>query len=271
MRTSPRLGVLPRVLVGAIVAVLLLGLGRAVDLGALSTVANGDAPANVPPLADVPASDPGAGFAAPVAPLGKPLVADVLLTSRAPIPADKIGQVDRLPEIAAVERFRYGTVDMAGAKVPAYGVTPSTFRNWAVPATAASDGFWRSLANGEAAASFQTAKDLNLPLGARLPIGAGRTETMRLGSFATVGFPDAEAVFADPQAAAIGLPPSSGVLISAPGDDLRSLTGMLAAVFGPGVAVRPLRELPAPPTSDPVPDETTPPSSGAAAGGLPGS
>src|SRR3954469_25310565 len=171
MRTS-RLGLLPRVLVAAIAVVLLLGLGRAVDLGALSNVANGSSSssaANVPPLADIP----GSGTVAPVAPLGKPMVADVLLTSRGPIPAEKIDQVDRLPEIAAVERFRYGTVNMAGAHVPAYGVVPSTFRNWAVPATAASDGFWRSLANGEAAASFQTAKDLNLPLGGRLPMSAG--------------------------------------------------------------------------------------------------
>ncbi len=255
MRTS-RLGVLPRVLVAAIVAVVLLGVGRAVDLGALSPVANG----STPPVPAAPAGPSPSSPSASVAPLGEPRVADVLLTSDAPIPAAQIDQVDRLPDIAAVERFRYGTVDMAGAHVPAYGVDPSTFRNWAVAAAAASDGFWRSLANGEAAASFQTAKDLNLPLGGRMPIGAARTETLRLGSFATVGLPDAEAVLAEPQADALGLPASSGVLISAPDADMRSLIGMLSAVFGPNVAVRPLRPVPPPPTPDPV-ASTTPSSS----------
>jgi cell wall-associated NlpC family hydrolase len=273
MRTSPRLGVLPRILVGAIAVVLLLGVGRAVDLGALSSVAADGRATTTPPTAGSPTADSStSGSPAAVAPLGKPVVADVLLTSNAPIPADKISQVDRLPEVTAVEPFRFGTVDLAGAKVPAYGVNPSTFRNWAVQATAASDGFWRSLANGEAAASFAAAKDLNLPLGGRLPLGAAKSETMRLGSFATVGFPDAETVLAEPQAAAIGLPPSSGLLLSAPDADLRSFLGMLSAVFGPDVAVRPLREVKAPTATNPgsTPSATASSSTGPTSTGLPG-
>lgn len=265
MPTS-RPGVLPRVLVGAIAVVLLLGIGRAVDLGALASASSKGGP---PAAAQPNSSGGGSPAGTPVAPLGKPVTPDVLLTSNAPIPADKIGQVDRLPEIAAVEPFRYGTVDLAGTRVPAYGVVPSTFRNWTVQATAASDAFWRSLANGEAAASFTTAKDLDLPLGGRLPVGAGKTATLRLGSFATVGLPDAEAVLGDQQAQAIGLPSSSGVLLSAPDADLRSLTGMLSAVFGPDVAVRPLREMPAAPVPAPVASDS-PTADPAGTGALPG-
>jgi cell wall-associated NlpC family hydrolase len=145
--------------------------------------------------------------------------------------------------------------------VPAYGVDPSGFRNWATRATAASDPFWRSIASGEISASFQTAQDLNLPLGERLPVAARNTAPMRLGSFATVGLPDAEAVLSSSRASEIGLVPDSGLLISAPDADLRQLTGALKAVLGPQVAVRPLKPLSTAPLATAT-DSATPNASG---------
>jgi cell wall-associated NlpC family hydrolase len=243
---------LPLIVLSTISVILLVGVGRAMGITPTLSVAQ-----HRPDLGIVtqptPGPDTATESAAPVAPLGQLRAADVLLTAKAPIPAATVADIRRIPGVSATEPFRYGTVNLAGNPVPAYGVDPSTFRNWAVRLTAASDAFWQSLAAGEASASFQTAKDLNLPLGAHLPIGAGTSEPMRLGSFATVGLPDAEAVLSDQRAAEIGLPPASGLLVSAPGVDLRQLTGALSAASGSGVAVRPLRELPPIPTPPPAP------------------
>ncbi len=246
------LGRLPRALLAVIVVVLLVGLARATDVLALAKASSHRAtgPLAAPAPADPSTTTVGSGQ---VKPLGALHSADVLLTADSTIPVDKIGDVSRLYGITATESFRYGTVELAGSHVPAYGVDPSSFRNWAVRATAASDGYWSSLARGEASASFQTAQDLALPLGGHVPVSARTSQDMRLGSFVTVGLPDAEAVLSDSRAAAIGLPAGSGLLISAPGSDLRVLTDALKAVLGTGVAVRPLKALPAAPTSAPVP------------------
>jgi cell wall-associated NlpC family hydrolase len=78
-------------------------------------------------------------------------------------------------------------------------------------------------------------------------------------------------VLSDQRAAEIGLPPASGLLLSAPDADLRSLTGLLATVLGSQVQVRPLRPLTteqaaatndvaATPTQTPTPTPTPSPS-----------
>ena len=245
---------------------MLAGVARATEVVALvkASTHRSTAPATAPGAASA-----GNGAAsAPVAPLGPLHSADVLLTADHTIPANAIADIARMPGVESTESFRYGTVDLAGNRVPAYGVDPSTFRSWAVQATASSTAFWSSLAGGEASASFQTGKDLNLPLGARLPIGARSSEVLRLGSFATVGLPDAEAVLSDTSAAAIGLPAGSGLLISAPSADLRVFTETLRAVSGAGIAVRPLKPLPAAPRSTPVPQDE-PSASSALPSGVP--
>lgn len=257
------LGRLPRVLLGLILVIVLIGAARATNV--LSLVRASTArPAGSTAVAGPPTATTGS---APVAPLGAAESADVLLTADHSIPASTLEAIRTMPGVQATEAFRYGTVDLAGNKVPTYGVDPSTFRNWAVKATAASDPFWSSLARGEASASFQTGKDLDLPLGARLPFTAHGSEVLRLGSFATVGLPDAEAVLSDQRAAALGLPTDSGLLVSAPGADLRVLTGTLRALYGTGVAVRPLKALPPDPTSGPVPSASASASSGATSAG----
>lgn len=245
------IGRFPRVVLALVLLVALVGVARATDVVSLIKASSRNPTAVRIVGTGQPAPTPATAPAA-VAPLGQLRSADVLLTADHPIPATTLADIKQLPGIAGTESFRYGTVDLAGNKVPTYGVNPSTFRNWAVRATAASDAFWSSLAGGEASTSFQTGKDLNLPLGARMPLTARTSQVMRLGSFATVGLPDAEAVLSDDRAAALGLPAGSGLLISAPSTDLRVLTGTLRAI-APGVAVRPLKPLPPAPTSAPVP------------------
>ena len=61
-------------------------------------------------------SDPAPSATGPaVRPLGALHSADVLLTADSAIPAAKVADISRLPGINATERFRYGTVDLAGA------------------------------------------------------------------------------------------------------------------------------------------------------------
>jgi cell wall-associated NlpC family hydrolase len=245
--TSARL---PHVLAGVLALIVALGVLRVI--GATDLVSAASHHAEVTPVAAAGAAPPSIAPTASVAPLGPLKSADVLLTSTAAIPAAKVSDLRHLPEITGTESFSVGTVHLGDANVPAYGVDPSRFRNWATRTTAESDPFWRSIASGEISASFQTAKDLNLPLGERLPVAARSTEPMRLGSFATVGLPDAEAVLSSTRASEIGLVPDSGLLISAPDADLRQLTGALKAVLGPQVAVRPLKPL----STAPLPTST---------------
>jgi cell wall-associated NlpC family hydrolase len=200
-----------------------------------------------------------------VAPLGRLVQADVLITSTRSLAPAAVAAANRLPGVQQATTFAYGTTQLLGSPVTTFGVDPSSFRDWAVATTAKSDPLWAAVANGELTTSFDAAKELNLPLGETVALAGRRTLPLRLGAFDTVGLPGADAVVSADRAASLGLPAEAGLLLSAPAANLRTLTDSLRKSFGTAATVSPLRELP------PLPVPTkAPPSAFTAAVSAPG-
>ena len=192
---------------------------------------------------------------ATVAPVGRLVTADVLITSTHSLGPAAVAKARRLPGVAQATTFAYGTTTLRGSHVTTYGVDPSSFRDWAVATTAKSDPLWAAIAGGELTTSFDAAKELKLPLGGTVAIAGRRTLPLRLrlGAFDTVGLPGADAVVSAERAASLGLPPQAGLLLSAPSANLRTLTDWLRHDFGSTASVTPLGQLPPlPPPSKPA-------------------
>jgi cell wall-associated NlpC family hydrolase len=194
--------------------------------------------AQTTPLAPVPSAAPS------VAPLGRLVQPDVLITASKALSPAAVAAARKLFGVASTTTFAYGTTQLSGARVTTFGVNPSTFRAWAAPTTAKSDPLWAAIARGELTTSFDAAKELKLPLGGTLPMTGRTTLPMRLGAFDTVGLPDADAVVSADKAQSLGLPAGAGMLVSAPAANLRTLTAALTKSFGTAASVRPLRALP---------------------------
>ncbi len=188
-----------------------------------------------------------------VAPLGRLVEADVLITSAKSLGPAAVAAAQRLPGVQQATTFAYGTTRLRGSPITTLGVDPSSFRNWAVATTAKSDPLWTAIAGGELTTSFDAAKELDLPLGGTVALAGRRTLPLRLGAFDTVGIPGADAVVSAGKAASLGLPAGAGLLLSAPAANLRTLTDSLRKSFGSAATVSPLRELPPLPQPSAVP------------------
>lgn len=207
--------------------------------------AAGATPAPVGPQADV---------AAPVAPVGRVSVAvrpfsrhitaDVLVTSTAPLaPA----AVRRLTALAGSPAYavplRQGSVRVGTSSVSVTAADPSTFRDWTPKGTAELDGVWTAMAGGELVAAHATARRLHLPLGGRIavaPAAGSGASTLRVGALATTGVPGVQLVVSDPVAAALRLPATNAVLLSAGGRDPGALAKGAQGIVGAAATVRQL-------------------------------
>ncbi|MCW2545673.1 MAG: Cell wall-associated hydrolase (invasion-associated protein)-like protein [Mycobacterium sp.] len=221
-------------------------LGLVIVLGASVSVAAAH-PQPAQARSQVAATTPLTPVATPalsVAPLGRLVQPDVLITASKTLSPAAVAKASRLSGVTLTTTFAYGTTQLSGARVTTFGVDPSTFRAWAVETTAKSDPLWKAVAQGELTTSFDAAKELKLPLGGTLPMTGRATLPMRLGAFDTVGLPDADAVVSKDKAQALGLPANAGMLVSAPAANMRTLTAALTKAFGTSASVRPLRALP---------------------------
>jgi cell wall-associated NlpC family hydrolase len=179
-----------------------------------------------------------------VAPLSKLVDADVLVTSAEPLSSQTVTRLNHLAGVTKTVSFAIGHTKIGNATLTTYAVDPSAFRAWTAAPTARSDGMWESVARGELTASFDAAKELKLPLGGRVVLNGGHDVPLRLGAIATLGLPGADAVVSSSHAGDLGLRPQTGIVLTAPHADLRTLNAAATKAAGSHALVHPLHSLP---------------------------
>jgi hypothetical protein len=195
------------------------------------------------PAADLPVTvEPGAAPAAPD-PAGRPAVSlptptastlptvsglahdlspSAVVLLDAPLTPAQTAGLSHLSGVTNIETVDTGTVTMGGAPVVAFGVDPGSFRNFAPPASAASDSLWRYLAGGALVSSYTMADDRNLALGSTqsiVPSASAPYSSVSgwLGAFASIGLPGVDLLVDHQYSADLGLIPDSGLVVVAPG------------------------------------------------------
>jgi soluble lytic murein transglycosylase-like protein len=237
-------GVRRRLVVLAAVFGLLVGVSAAVAL-----VANQHSPTAPAAAASDRTIDAAANSAAVettiapgVAPLRHLAQPDLLVTTDRPLSRAKVAALRKAVHARGITVVDVGTVRLAGRSARAIGVDPSQFRGFTPPPTAASDGLWQNLADGDVAASYDMARKYDLTLGIPVDVTAQRTRAQRLGAFAAFGLPKVDVVVSRAAASALGLRPSTGVILSAPGRSSRAIVSAARDVLGSKAHIVALRE-----------------------------
>lgn len=180
-----------------------------------------------------------------VAPLHRLITPDFLVTLPTNIAPSFVIRTARLAGVQSLDQVDMGTITVAGARVRALGVDPSTFRNWTPKPTAASNPLWASVARGELTVSFDLAKEARLPLGGDVSV-AGVHQTanpLRVGAFASMGLPDVDAVVTRTFGRSLGLTSGNALLVSAPKADPQVMRTRLRRLLGAHADVESLRQL----------------------------
>lgn len=190
------------------------------------------------PRRDRAAAAPSATPSAPrpVAPLKARVRPDVLVLSRNPQPAAVVAKLRALSP-GGFTTYRAGTVRVGGVPLGVAGVDPSSFRAFAPAGTAEADQVWDAVNRGELVASHHVAQQRKWTLGASSSVLGRAALSLRLGAVATTQLPDTHVVVSDSVAAALGLAPTTGVLLTSGKGDPAALASAARRVVGRGGSI----------------------------------
>ncbi|WP_231333192.1 hypothetical protein [Actinomadura graeca] len=250
-----------RALPAVVAAALTLTLAADVTV-VLSRLPAADRPGDLVSVPDGAAPAPPA-----VAPLTRRHIPHLLIAGAAPLPAAAVVRASRLRGVAGATVVDAARAQVGGRRVGLLGVDPSSFRAFAPPRTAESDGLWQTIATGGLAVSFDLGRDGSLPLGGVVEAGSSaHPGRVRVGAYASMGIGDVDAVVSRAQARALGLPDGNGLVLSAPRADVARLTGQLRRIMPRGTRVAPLNTRRAPAGTGGGPRVTARPDGGRGAG-----
>jgi hypothetical protein len=213
--------------------------------------------ASVPPLPPLPVGQAAAPAPPPPPPppapavgqVGELVTPDVMVAGDRPVTPEELERLRELPSVSAVTVVDVGRVDVPGGSTRAMGIDPAAFRPLTPRPTAVSDPLWEAVARGEMALSYDLREehgDALLPLGGTVPVTGGQSRPLRIGAVADLGLPEVGLIVAsDGPGPQLGLVPSAGALLAAPGRDPADLLRDAEEVLD-GVEVTQLR--PSPPS-----------------------
>ena len=187
--------------------------------------------APVPSSLTTPASE---GAVVPRVPRPHHLVeATLLVTTHTPMSDRTVRAISDVAGVRRTHAVAAGIARVDRHRALVLGVDPAGFRAWTPALTAKSQPLWQSVARGELTASFDMGHEAQLPLGDTVPVRAAAASTpMRIGAFASVGMAGVDAVVSSDRAAAIGLRPRTGLIISAPHADALEVRKAVRDVVG---------------------------------------
>ncbi len=252
MRLARALG-RPAVVGTALAATLLAGSVAAVTVAPaapapLAVAEDAVAPEPLDALPTEPLRQPAARSrpAAPapepaVAPLADLRVPDLLVTVRRPVTPAQVKALQAVRKVEGLTVVDAGTVRIGGRSARVLGVDPSQFRAFTPQETASSDALWKAVARGDLAPSYGLARSRDLPLGGTIAVDATRDAQVRVGAVAAYGLPGVDAVTGRERAQALGVVPSSGVVVSAPDRGIGALRRAVREVLGQDAVVEVLR------------------------------
>jgi peptidoglycan DL-endopeptidase CwlO len=183
-----------------------------------------------------------------VAPMGQLRTPSVIVTLSKPVTTAELQAIGALKGVDAIDVVDIGTVALQGAPAVTLGVNPGTFRNFTPAASAGADRLWQYISGGTLASSFEMSRERKLALGVQVPVvavGSGPTTLQWLGAFMSIGLPGIDLVVSHQMSATLGLPPNSGLVLSAPSADpfvlqtaLKNIApGASVVLMRPGLAV----------------------------------
>ena len=204
------------------------------------------APAPAAPAPSTETETASAPLSASVAAVRRPhrlVDATLLVTGRHTLSTRQLAAIRHLAGVRAVQTVAAGSAAVDGHRAFVLGVDPNSFRPWTPKLTAASQDLWQSVAGGELTASFDMGREARLPLGATVPVQAADRVPIRVGAFASVGMAGVDAIVSSDRAAELGLPASSGILVSAPKADPVQLRNAVKQVVGRSARAWLLRQM----------------------------
>jgi cell wall-associated NlpC family hydrolase len=211
--------------------------GAPVSSGLDPAAPSAPAPPSRGPATQLPT--PTAGSLPKVAAMSNDVSPDaVVMLSSSATPAE-VSALSKLKGVSRIETVDTGTVALGGAPVVAFGVDPATFRDVTPAASASSDQLWQYLAAGSLVSSYDMANDRSLTLGSVQTITPAASSAYSavkgwLGAFASIGLPGVDVLVSHQYAGQLGLTPTSGVVVAAPGLDGSTLQSELQAALPNG-------------------------------------
>jgi cell wall-associated NlpC family hydrolase len=193
-----------------------------------------------------------------VAPLTRTLTADLMVVAPFSLHKSLLTAVAGTHDVIAAEPVEAVQMQVNGAYTAVLGVDPSGFRAFAAKPTAASNAFWRGVADGGIAVSYTMGKLDKLPLGGLVSASGAADKKLKVVAFGTLGIGGVNAVVSHGVARSLGAPADNAIVISVRGLDITGVATALAKLLPQGANVDQL-----------VSVVTT--SSGAATGGAVGS
>ncbi len=167
---------------------------------------------------------------------------DVALGLSQPATSAQLDRLRHADGVRATAVLDAGKVRTRAGKLDAVGADPSDVRGFTPKLTAKSDKLWASQARGELALSFSLARKLKNKLGKSFAVtGPGNRRTLRLGAFASLGLPHADAMVSHKRAHQLGLAGRRLVLVSAPHASVSTLKSLASDTFGAGTDISVLR------------------------------
>ena len=159
--------------------------------------------------------------------------------------ASAVQHLRALPGIRSVALADRGRIRLGPVRLEVLGVPLATIRGFTPSLTASSTALWSSVARGEITVGYADSRRLTRRLGDTLTARSRRGKVpVRVGAFATIGLPGAQALVSRPTGRALGLGAGREVLISAPKLSLDTLRGDVRTVFGPKVRIDVTRAAP---------------------------
>ena len=175
-----------------------------------------------------------------VAPLRGLRQADLLVVAPFSLSGQVLATVSRLPAVTGAEPLEAAKIKINGVYTAVLGVNPSTFRDYAARAMAASSPLWQGVANGGVAVSYTMGTLDRLSLGGTVT-AAGRTQQrLPVVAFGTVGIGGVDAVMSDSTARSLGVPAANAIVVSASPADVTSLAARISKILPSGAGVEPL-------------------------------
>jgi hypothetical protein len=208
----PRVRTIASVGVGALALSVVAGTAAVAIAGAVGQHPASTSTQNLAATRDL-ASHPG--HVAPLRKVTPPDVAVVLRHAATPRQLARLRHIAGVRRVVTVDR---GVVRVAHQKLRVIGVPLEGFRGLTPSFTAHSNPLWKSIARGELTVGFSDSRHLHKNFGKTVLVrGSHQLRTpLRIGAFATIGLPGAQAMIASAAGSTLGLTPGREVLVVAP-------------------------------------------------------
>jgi transglycosylase-like protein with SLT domain len=159
---------------------------------------------------------------------------DIVVRLRRPTTASAAQHFAALPGVRSVALTDRGSVYLGRLRLQVIGVPLATIRGFTPSLTATSTALWHSVAAGEITVGYANSRPISQQLGATLvALGQhGKSARLRIGAFATIGLPGAQALVSRPVAHSLGLAANRELLVAAPKLSLTTLRSDVRTVFG---------------------------------------